>query len=1204
MTFDIRDYLDQLEPHPETKGAYLCPACGTGKLTIGKGNSKYSCWAGCDRKGIREALSPACNPNSGLTQAEREERRQAAAAQREQQALETVRAYDAAAVRARRVWDAAVPLTEADPQLVADSYWTLKGLKSLTAADARMGLKGQYRGVLLFAVRRSDGTLRSLQRCYPDGEKKNFFGGDMKGGAGLIGDLTDAAVVAIAEGPATAGSIHQLTGWPVLIGFSTSGLPYAAAIARALAPNARLVFCADNDRSKAGEKAAAPLAKEYGAVVVMPPARPDDRKTWDFNDMHQGEGDDATRELLLSALEAEPAAPEVPDADSADEQQDAAPAPDESSSDAPDGDEDVLPDLGEATAQLKVLCRTHRTKELVALVDELVTVTADMEDREADAWLKAIAKAAGLTVDGLRQQRGFILCARASAKIAERQAKLESAQKQALKAGKLDPRMADRYIPIRLRDTDAGLDLFEDEGWLTLGPNADLGLATMRSRQLHLCWDADVFDPQVLDRLKAKAIALADTGAEIRVEVLPRCPETGRALTAAETAERYGKSFLGRLPKLARNCWKEVQNGGKDFHLEPDAEDTVQRSGYVVGMIGDRLVADPELSQAWLSYTGTHWELHPHDKDIRGQVQALADAQGWVKGREFGAFNSLFADVTRTLTRRLPLCQTGLVPLRNGLLELKTRQLLPHSPEYGNRWSLPYDYDPEATAEPIVEFLAERLGGSDRLRLLRAWLALLLRGIRPKQFVELVGESDTGKSTICNLISALLGTENTVSADLQRLEDKHNRFETYRLRGKRLVIIPEAHKYSGSLEVLKSLTGGDLISAEIKGSTGVADFYFEGGVVVAGNGFLYASDSSDAVMKRRMPFTLGRVTGPRRSLLQWNTSRRGWEGEFVPMLPGLFNWALSMDEAEARQVLDNRHQIPALRQQDYENLIDQDPLLAWADANLIAVPGSNLRIGDIEGEASLYAFPNYRRHCEKQGVRRPLTQHTFRKTLVSRLRSLGADLPDDEQAYRVRGQGAVIPGIGLRQPGDTTSASLIQSLMLSDPEPTDAERFGTDSGTDRNDSGTVETQSGHGRNGCNGFSLLTRIEASERNTQESEEGVDNDRPDQGDSVYVSESTPIGRCGQKTVPSVPSSPRKGSGDRLTVPGTVPEPFPTVPDAANPWGLTSEQVAIALGILQAEPGISDLSFEVKLSRANIRIPTSQLKAFRQWLDGGAA
>ncbi len=57
MSFQILKYIDKLSPAKE-KGRYICPGCGGHNLTIAKDGLRYTCWNGCDRSAIREAIAP------------------------------------------------------------------------------------------------------------------------------------------------------------------------------------------------------------------------------------------------------------------------------------------------------------------------------------------------------------------------------------------------------------------------------------------------------------------------------------------------------------------------------------------------------------------------------------------------------------------------------------------------------------------------------------------------------------------------------------------------------------------------------------------------------------------------------------------------------------------------------------------------------------------------------------------------------------------------------------------------------------------------------------------------------------------------------------------------------------------------------------------------------------------------------------------
>ena len=77
MTFDILQHLDQLEPdggtnHPRGDHSFKCPACGAPNFKVNVVTGKWFSY-GCDcarseegKRAIRNALSPAKNPNQGV----------------------------------------------------------------------------------------------------------------------------------------------------------------------------------------------------------------------------------------------------------------------------------------------------------------------------------------------------------------------------------------------------------------------------------------------------------------------------------------------------------------------------------------------------------------------------------------------------------------------------------------------------------------------------------------------------------------------------------------------------------------------------------------------------------------------------------------------------------------------------------------------------------------------------------------------------------------------------------------------------------------------------------------------------------------------------------------------------------------------------------------------------------------------------------
>lgn len=144
-------------------------------------------------------------------------------------------------------------------------------------------------GRVMLPLFNADGELASLQYIGQDGEKRYHPGGMTKGCFWSLG--TDSQTVYIAEGFATAATIHEVTGQMVAIAYSAGNLPATAQAMRELYPRAELVVVADNDESGTGRNYAEQACAKTGARFVMPPM------TGDANDYHAAGNDLA---LLLN----------------------------------------------------------------------------------------------------------------------------------------------------------------------------------------------------------------------------------------------------------------------------------------------------------------------------------------------------------------------------------------------------------------------------------------------------------------------------------------------------------------------------------------------------------------------------------------------------------------------------------------------------------------------------------------------------------------------------------------------------------------------------------------------------------------------------------------------------------------------------------------------------------------------------------------
>lgn len=195
--------------------------------------------------------------NETATPAERAEQQRKLQAAQQARAAEEARVRAEATARALKLWSGAKPATDDHP------YLRNKGVHAF-------GLRA-LRDQLMIPARDADGRLHTLQFIGPDGSKRFLTGGRIAGCYYAIGRPDDALL--LAEGYATAATLHQATGHAVAVCFNCGNLVAVARALRAKFPRLRFVVCADNDTATPGNPgltAAHQAAKAIGARVAVP----------------------------------------------------------------------------------------------------------------------------------------------------------------------------------------------------------------------------------------------------------------------------------------------------------------------------------------------------------------------------------------------------------------------------------------------------------------------------------------------------------------------------------------------------------------------------------------------------------------------------------------------------------------------------------------------------------------------------------------------------------------------------------------------------------------------------------------------------------------------------------------------------------------------------------------------------------------------
>lgn len=165
------------------------------------------------------------------------------------------------------------------------------------------------------------------------------------------------------------------------------------------------------------------------------------------------------------------------------------------------------------------------------------------------------------------------------------------------------------------------------------------------------------------------------------------------------------------------------------------------------------------------------------------------------------------------------MMQENLIAFRNGVLNRKTMELLPFSPEYLVTNMIPWDYNPTAYDKLLDTTLNKIACNDPEIRMLLeecAGYCLFRKNKLQKSFI-LTGEGANGKSTYLEALKCMLGKQNYSALDLGELDD---RFSTVMMTGRLANIgddISNEFLNGKTLAVFKKIVTANDIKAESKG---------------------------------------------------------------------------------------------------------------------------------------------------------------------------------------------------------------------------------------------------------------------------------------------------------------------------------------------------------------------------------------------------
>jgi putative DNA primase/helicase len=368
-------------------------------------------------------------------------------------------------------------------------------------------------------------------------------------------------------------------------------------------------------------------------------------------------------------------------------------------------------------------------------------------------------------------------------------------------------------------------------------------------------------------------------------------------------------------------------------------------------------------------WTGTHYQ-EIDDAHLRSKVYEFLDHAITPKGLPFNpnphsvsaVIDALKAGVEQQSSQNPPFWlddepsveANELIACRNGLLKIRTRELLAHTPLLFNLNCLPYDFDANAPAYPPLwmNFLRQILPDKQaRLTLQEIFGLALTTDTRYQKIFMMIGPGRSGKGTVARVLTGMVGKSNVVSPTMASMTGE---FGLWPLIDKQVAIISDARlgKRADSsvvAERLLSISGEDGQTINRKNKS-----FWSGRLFVR---FLILSNELP-----RIPDASGTLAS-RFVVLMLTKSFLGREDpelteKLLTELPGILNWALIGLERLRRR---GRFVMPEASLDAIRQLEDlASPVGAFFRDWCETAPEARIRTKTL--------FAAWKRYCEQHGL--------------------------------------------------------------------------------------------------------------------------------------------------------------------------------------------------------------------------------------------
>jgi putative DNA primase/helicase len=291
------------------------------------------------------------------------------------------------------------------------------------------------------------------------------------------------------------------------------------------------------------------------------------------------------------------------------------------------------------------------------------------------------------------------------------------------------------------------------------------------------------------------------------------------------------------------------------------------------------LLCDPEsgLMHRW---NGSYFERYPDEHVEARCIQLLGDESKQANVRD-AVYQS----------KRLSVLPHGRnmndsvdwVCLINGMINLRTMEMVPHNKSYYASYQLPISFDPDCAGrcDRFLQYLEETIQTPDPILQAQEFAGYCLtREVRFEKALLLLGPGADGKSKFLTVLENLVGPENCSATSFNDLDNEFHRSSLY---GKMLNISTEIGNRAIESAYFKAITSGDPISAAFKHQD-TFNFRPYCKLAFAGNRLPRVLDNSDGLFRRLLPISF------KRQFLDDGDTQL--QEKLLSELSDIFQWAL------------------------------------------------------------------------------------------------------------------------------------------------------------------------------------------------------------------------------------------------------------------------------------------------------------------------